>query len=232
VSTRQENGERLFARPTAAGRLGGAPFDLSDTVGLVARSRRELLLAAHRHRLGHEDLEDCYSQATLELLGRARRGGEFVSSDHIANALEQKFLSRIYDRRRALGGRSPIEAALAGSLPIGSGWSGGAELADTRVDLERLVLARHDLRRITGLWRELSSDQRLVLASQLWDEMDRAEFCRVHGWSGEKYRKVAQRARARLTQLLAAESDPRVPLAGARRISEQGHTYEHSSPQT
>jgi hypothetical protein len=67
--------------------------------------------------------------------------------------------------------------------------------------------------------------------------MNCAEFCHVHGWSSEKYRKVAQRARTRLMQLLTNESsavqaDPPVPLARARRISEQGHTYEHSPPQT
>ena len=40
------------------------------------RPRRELLLRVHRHRLRKEDLEDCYSQATLELLAQARAGGE------------------------------------------------------------------------------------------------------------------------------------------------------------
>ena len=35
--------------------------------------------------------------------------------------------------------------------------------------------------------------------------MSRGEFCRRYNWSTEKYRKVAQRARARLRRLMAAE---------------------------
>jgi hypothetical protein len=203
----------------------------------VARSRRELLFASHRHRLGREDLEDCYSQATLELLTRARRGEEFADAVHIANALEQKFLSRIHDRRRALNGRSPIQAALASSLPLVGGAYGGADVGDARADVERLTFLRHDLRSIARLSRELSGDQRLVLASELSGEPGCLEFCRKHGWSTDKYRKVAQRARARLLRLFASESaqaqeDADVPLARARRISEQGHTYETSSPHT
>jgi hypothetical protein len=200
----------------------------------VARSRRELLLACHRRRLGPEDLEDCYSQATLELLVRAGRGEGFADAVHIANALEQKFLSRIHDRRRALNGRSPIQAALAGSLPLAGGACGGVDVADTRADVERLVFSRHDLRSIARLSHELSGDQRLVLASQLMGE-GCAEFSRKHGWSKDKYRKVAQRARARLLRRLADESAQRdacVPLERGRRSREQGHTYETTSPHT
>jgi len=199
----------------------------------VARTRRELLLAYHRRQLGPEDLEDCYSQATLELLTRARRGEAFSDAAHIASALEQKFLSRIHDRRRALSGRSPIQAALAGSLPIGSACS-GIDVTDARADVEHLILLRHDLRSIVRLSHELSGDQRLVLASQLMGESC-AEFCRKHRWSKEKYRKVAQRGRARLLRRVADESaqaqgDTCVPLTRAGRISQQGHTYETSSP--
>jgi hypothetical protein len=212
-------------------------LDPSETVALVARSRRELLLASHHHRLGHEDLEDCYSQATLELLGRARRGEGFADDAHVANALEQKFLSRIHDRRRALSGRSPIQAALASSLPLIAGARGGVDMADVRADVERLTFLRHDLRSIARLSQELSSDQRLVLASELSGEPGCAAFCREHEWSQEKYRKVAQRARARLLRLHMGESaqahrDACVPLARTRRISQQGHTYETTSPHT
>jgi hypothetical protein len=48
-----------------------------EEVALVALARRELLLRAHRHRLRPEDLEDCYSQATLELLTRTTGGARF-----------------------------------------------------------------------------------------------------------------------------------------------------------
>ena len=209
-------------------------LDPSETVALVARSRCELLLASHCHRLKREDLEDCYSQATLELLTRARRGEAFSDAAHIANALEQKFLSRIYDRRRALSGRSPIQAALAGSLPIMGSTCSGVDVADARADVEHLAFLRHDLRSIVRFSHELSGDQRLVLASQLMGEAC-AEFCSKHRWSKEKYRKVAQRGRARLQRRVADEStqaqgDTRVPLTRTRRISQQGHTYETSSP--
>jgi hypothetical protein len=38
-----------------------------------------LLLRVHRHRLRREDLEDCYGQATLELVILARGGRAFAS---------------------------------------------------------------------------------------------------------------------------------------------------------
>ncbi len=41
---------------------------------------------------------------------RARaRGRRFSSREHLANALEQRFLSRVLDRRRAVAGRSPMQ---------------------------------------------------------------------------------------------------------------------------
>jgi hypothetical protein len=46
-----------------------------DSAGLVARvseAKRDVLLRVHRHRLGFEDLEDCFGRATLELVVRAR----------------------------------------------------------------------------------------------------------------------------------------------------------------
>jgi DNA-directed RNA polymerase specialized sigma24 family protein len=164
-----------------------------------------MLLTVHRHRLGREDLEDCYSQATLELLTRAERGEAFSGNAHIANALEQRLLSRVHDRRRALSGRSPIEAAIAGALPIADCDKGRVQIADLRADIERLAILRHDLRRISEVSPQLSSDQRLVLVSQIAGDAQCREFCRAHGWSAEKYRKVAQRARRRLAQLLAGE---------------------------
>jgi DNA-directed RNA polymerase specialized sigma24 family protein len=215
VSTRRESPQRLIADPTRVGtpsqlgRLG--PLDPVQAVALVARSRRHLLLAAHRHRLSCEDLEDCYSQATLELLTRARDRAAFASHAHIANALEQRLLSRIHDRRRALSGRSPIEAAIATALPLAGSGGGGAEIVDVRADVERLVHFRHELLRVSQVSCELSPDQRLVLKSQLACDMECREFCRTYGWSSEKYRKVAQRARARLARLLADERLARAP---------------------
>jgi hypothetical protein len=35
-------------------------------VARVSAAKRDVPLRAHRHRLGREDLEDCFSQATLD----------------------------------------------------------------------------------------------------------------------------------------------------------------------
>lgn len=213
MSTRCEDN-----RPAPAG-VRAAPAGLAglrdpaEEVALVARARRELLLRAHRHRLRREDLEDCYSQATLELLAHIRAGGPFASRAHIANALEQRFVSRIRDRRRALAGRSPMQAAFELALEREGCERRSFDAIDVRVDVEELALARIDLRRLPRLAERLTPDQRLVLASQVSLQMTRGEFCRRYGWSPEKYRKVAQRARARLRALCDEESG--VPLAGA-----------------
>ncbi|MGA7704291.1 MAG: hypothetical protein WB998_05285 [Solirubrobacteraceae bacterium] len=200
MSTRQE----AFKRLAAGGR--SIPGDPAETVALVVRARRALLLAAHRHRLSREDLEDCYSQATVELLKRAGRDRGFSSRAHIANALEQRFVSRIHDRRRALAGRSPMEAAVASALPLGTWEEGEVEVADARADIERLTLLRYDLRLICRFVGLLSPDQRLLLKSQLAGGLGE-DFCREHGWSEAKYRKVGQRARARLAALLAKQNE-------------------------
>jgi hypothetical protein len=46
--------------------------DPAELVAHVSALKRDVLLRVHRHRLGFEDLEDCYSPATLELVSRAR----------------------------------------------------------------------------------------------------------------------------------------------------------------
>ena len=173
----------------------------------MARAKRELLLRAHRYRLRREDLEDCYSQATLELVAQARGGATFSSRLHLANTLEQRFLSRIHDRRRALSGRSPMQAALEAAMSLDCVQEEQIDVIDVRAELETLVILRQDLRRVQSLARELTPDQRLVLACQVGLQMSRLDFCRRYGWSPEKYRKVAQRARARLRRLMADELD-------------------------
>jgi hypothetical protein len=219
-------------------------LDSLEAVAQVASERRRPLLAAYRGRLPREELEDCYSQATVELLMRARNGRPFASREHIANALAQRLISRIDDRRRAVGGRSPIEAAIARALPFGAcervGEHAVRQLVDERADVERIALQRHELLRIAHLSRELTHDQRLLLAAQIFGEQSPGEFCLEHGWTLEKYRKVGQRARARLTWLLAgdspsrstARSDPPSRSAASGRINEQGLAYDEHSPST
>jgi len=194
--------------------------DPAQEVAAVASAKRELLLRIHRHRLRREDLEDCLAQATLELLTHARRGGAFANRAHLANVLELRFLSRVRDRRRALGGRSPMQAALEGAIPLGAGGEQDISIVDMRAEVEKLVMLRHELRRMERLAHELSEDQRLVLAHQLaLDGRSKQELCRRLGWSSEKYRKVAQRARARLRSLM--ELDELDVPSGARASEQQ-----------
>jgi DNA-directed RNA polymerase specialized sigma24 family protein len=208
----------------ATGRLA-KPLDPAEPVALVASAKREVLLRVHRHRLRPEDLEDCYGQATLELIVLARRGRAFASRLHIAHALEQRFLARVLDRRRAIAGRSPIAAAIEGAVPFAAEgeW---LELPDTRQEPERLTIAREDLARVLGHMGSLTPDQRIVLATQIALAMRCEEFCRRHGWTPEKYRKVAQRARAKLRELLAAEDAPEgsVPLTADESEQTAGTT--------
>jgi DNA-directed RNA polymerase specialized sigma24 family protein len=184
--------------------------DPAEAVARVSAAKREVLLRVHRHRLGFEDLEDCFSQAALELVTRARaRERAFVSDAHIANALEQRFLSRISDRRRALSGRSPIQAATHAALRQPDDQEArheGPSLAtvpDPTADVASHLADRDDVGRLRELADELTADQRLVLACQVALDMDCQEFCARFGWSAENFRKVAQRARARLRVLVA-----------------------------
>ena len=171
----------------------------------MASARRDLMLRVHAFRLRREDLEDCYGQATLELMLRVSRGGVFADRGHIANALEQRFLSRIHDRRRALAGRSPIAAAMEGATSLSAMAAREADPVDERAELESLVMRRQQLRRLGEVASQLSADQRLALACQVGLQMSSSEFCERFGWSAEKYRKVTQRARARLRRLMAEE---------------------------
>jgi hypothetical protein len=196
--------------------------DPAEEVALVAHARRDLLLRAHRFRLRREDLEDCYSQATLELVAHARRGGRFTSRQHLANVIEQRFVSRVQDFRRAVSGRSPMQAALETARSFDADEHLRLDVADVRAEIESSVLMRHELRRIEALASELSEDQRLVLAAQI-SQLGCAEFLEHYGWSAEKYRKVAQRGRARLKQLMAREEGG-VPLA-ARLSDENAGTH-------
>jgi len=192
--------ERL---PTTAlsSALGG---DQADVLAAVAHARRPLLLRVHRHRLRPADLEDCHSQAVLELIVYVKRGGRFAGRREIALAIENRFLSRVNDRRRAISGRSPMQAVLEQAAAIDCGAAEGIEVADLRADPQRLAIGREALRLVLAHLGVLSEDQRLVLASQVAAEPP-AAFRERHDWSSEKYRKVAQRARAKLRSELATE---------------------------
>ncbi len=166
----------------------------------MAAARRARLLRIYRRRLRFEDLEDCFSQAVLELISRARRE-PFESPLHVEHAIELRFKSRIEDRRRAIEGRSAIEAAMAHAVPVDGPGPGDPELEDRAAGVERVVFARNEVRRQREVIADLTRDQQLVLASEVLVDMEPAEFCARHDWSIEKYRKVAQRARQKLRLL-------------------------------
>src|SRR5690242_21694965 len=118
---------------------------------MVSAAKRGQLLRVHRHRLRREDLEDCYSQATLELLAQVKAGGLFASPSHIRHALELRFLSRARDRRRALSGRSPVQAAIERAHALAADGlepGAGVELVDRTATVEARVIQRDELRRI------------------------------------------------------------------------------------
>jgi DNA-directed RNA polymerase specialized sigma24 family protein len=165
------------------------------------RAHQLRLLNRHRHRLRWEDLEDCFSQASLELVVRAREGEPLMNSLHIERLLEQRFVSRIQDRRRALEGRSLAQASFEHALGPGLFSGVEEEVEDRRIGVEELVQRRLELESVGDLLLQLTADQRLVLGA----EMECAEFCALHGWSQEKYRKVLQRGRAKLRALADRE---------------------------
>jgi hypothetical protein len=141
----------------------------------------------------------------------------------MANVLEQRFLSRVCDRRRALTGRSPMQAALHTAISLSGGVEGEIEIVDERADVERLAMLRFELGLLERVAPALSNDQRLVLACQVGLQMTRDEFCRRYGWSSEKYRKVAQRGRRRLRRLLAeATGEPIRPDAAIETEAADG----------
>lgn len=194
----------------------------------MASARREVMLRAHGFRLRREDLEDCYSQATLELIVRARGGRVWTGRRHIANALEQRFLSRVSDRRRALTGRSPMQAALEDASRLGEEGESQVVVADLRGAPEEVVMLRHELSQLEALARTLTADQRVALACQL-GQLPNAAVCEHFGWSIEKYRKVAQRGRARLRQLMAAE-EADVRARAERSDQRAGPACDHPNP--
>jgi DNA-directed RNA polymerase specialized sigma24 family protein len=162
------------------------PTRTSELIAHEALALRTTLIRAYRSRASREDLEDLYSQAVVELLARAERDPTLTSADHIRHALRQKFESRILDHHRAVAGRSPATHARARTRPLDDTLD---QHAGDRDGLDQLI-ARETI-------RELTPDQQLVLASQLNGETPR-DCCGHTGWTIDKYRKTAQRARARL----------------------------------
>src|SRR3954452_16648597 len=136
--------------------------DPADGVATVLMAKRDVLLRVYRDRLPHEDLEDCLGQAALELVTRARTDG-LQGERHIANALEQKFVSRIVDRQRALGRRPAMITTDAGDGDaLGDGEDPPSfELVAPNGEPSRTAATRDELERLREVAAELTDDQRL-----------------------------------------------------------------------
>jgi hypothetical protein len=92
------------------------------------------------------------------LLARARPS-PFASREHVLHALEQKFRSRIEDRRRAIGGRSAIESAIAHAVAVEGADRDAAGLEDRGAAGARRLLSRErSSGRVSALVFRLSLD--------------------------------------------------------------------------
>lgn len=172
---------------------GGDPARL---VAEVAAGKRAVLLGSYEGRLEREELEDCLSQATFELIRGVRAGRCFEDAEHVANALELRFRSRIVDQYRARSARPAVVA-------LDREGEEGFVLEDPAPRFERGVEARVELARLRELVGELSADEQRVLALQAAG-VSRGEICARLGWKLERYRSTARRATLKLSCLLAA----------------------------
>ncbi len=180
------------SRPDASG------VDPAELVAEVAAEKWAVLLRSYEGRLERGDLEDCLSQATFELVRVVRTGRCFDGAEHVANALELKFRSRIVDQHRA---RSARPAAVA--LGEEDEAEDAVVLEDRSPRFERGVEARFELERLRELVGELSVDEQRVLVLQ-GAELSRREICERLGWALERYRSTAKRATEKLAGLVAA----------------------------
>jgi DNA-directed RNA polymerase specialized sigma24 family protein len=162
---------------------------VEDLIAQEAMALRRSLIGHHgRGPVGRQDLEDVYSQATLELLARAKRGPTLRTRAHVRNALRQKFADRVLDEQRARAGRSPAADGRAHAQPLDDAWR---ELVNDR-DAPTQLIALEEVAELRDAISGLTSDQRLVLSSQLAGEPPRD--CRKRaGWSNEKYRLCRRR---------------------------------------
>lgn len=166
-------------------------------------AQRARLLRRHAHRLRREDLDECLSQAALELVPRARR--EDADSEwRPALALEQRFLSRVIDRRRALAGRSQRGSIARAATGAGdAGLDEALGIADGRPAIDEQVVQRDELRRLLEVIEDLSDDQRLLAIHRLFGDGGPEALRRRQRWSVAKYEKTSSRARAALLALRA-----------------------------
>ena len=92
-------------------RRNGDGQDPAEAVGRVLTAKRAALLRAYRDRLLPDDLEDCLSQATLELVARARREALAGDRHSFVGLLRVCALSLIWEQRNP-GDSSPPRYAI------------------------------------------------------------------------------------------------------------------------
>jgi DNA-directed RNA polymerase specialized sigma24 family protein len=178
----------------------GRREDPSQQLARVVSEQRARLLRVHRGALRADDLEDCYAQATLELVYRLRHGPPFHSAQHIQHALTQKLRSRINDRQRAIAGRSPITHALERAATLHD----LPTVLAAREDTPTQALARHELAQIRSASAQLRPRaQQLLAGAQIG--LSTGQLAQVLDLPTETARKALQRARA---QTLALVRDP------------------------
>lgn len=183
-------------------RCGACSVALERRVAEVAASRLDRLVSVHRHRLRRADLEECLSQAMIELVLAVRRGRQFAGDAHIEHAFEQRFLSRVIDQQRAAAGRSPARAGQERAVRIDAQPASARDaIVGSSPTPEAIVVAREHVLEITRRALLLSEDERTVFASRIGLLGDASEVCEARGWTREKYRKLAQRGRNRLERL-------------------------------
>jgi DNA-directed RNA polymerase specialized sigma24 family protein len=199
VSTIPLTDAHRSAVAAAPGHAGCGAAHREQQLAEQAERLRRPLLAAHHHAARREDLEDLYAQAVLELLLRLRRDASRREPAHVANALRQKFQSRIVDRQRALGGRSPDAHALATAVPLDD----AVNCDRAHADVAGEVILREQLGETVLAFSALPDRHREALRCELAG-LSPARACAMHGWREENYRKLRQRARQKLREISRA----------------------------
>ena len=174
------------------------PTATAATETLLAREAERLrrpLLGRHHYAATREDLEDIYAQSVLEVLLRVRRDPTLTSAGHIANALYQRFTSRLADHSRARAGRSPSAAAIAGAVRLGHRET---MLGASTIDVEHEVIARERIREVLHALHDLPAPQRAAILADIGIATANG------GGNCETQRKRCWRARRTLTARMQA----------------------------
>ena len=121
-------------------RRNGDGQDPAEAVGRVLTAKRAALLRAYRDRLLPDDLEDCLSQATLELVARARREALAGDRHSFVGLLRVCALSLIWEQR------NPGDRLHRGTPSVALNLSGRRRTTPQRVTRWRAAPRRTHLR--------------------------------------------------------------------------------------